>query len=192
MSTKTKIIMRKNIISFLGANLFLLSFSLVLSSCGGGDTAAEGASTETKEPPKSMVAEEEPPIEVSDDGSTVFVRLTGDDLMKYNLNRIEVKEGQTVKLTLTHIGKMPIEAMGHNFVLLEPGTTVQAFAEKAATFKDNNYIPEGEDNVIVHTGMVGGGQSTSIEFQAPPKGEYKYLCSFPAHYVNMQGDFIVN
>ncbi|MCO6478709.1 MAG: azurin [Phaeodactylibacter sp.] len=184
--------MRKNSVSILSVSFFSLAFSFLLFSCGGGSDTADGSSTEAKEPPKSMVAEEPEPIEVSEDGSTVTVRLTGDDLMKYNLNRIEVKEGQTVKLTLTHIGKMPIEAMGHNFVLLEPGITVQAFAEKAATFKDNNYIPEGEENVIVHTGMVGGGQSTSIEFQAPPKGEYKYLCSFPAHYVNMQGDFIVN
>lgn len=182
--------MRKNAISILGASFFLLGF--LLSSCGGGDSAADGSSTEAKEPPKSMIAEEKPPIEISDDGNTVTVRLTGNDLMQFNLKNIEVKEGQAIKLTLTHIGKMPVEAMGHNFVLLEPGITVEAFAEKAAMAKDNNYIPEGEENVIVHTDMIGGGQSASIEFQAPPKGTYKYLCSFPAHYVNMQGDLIVN
>ena len=140
-----------------------------------------------------MIAEEKPPIEVSEDGSTVTVRLTGDDMMKYNLNKIEVKEGQKIKLTLTHIGKMPKEAMGHNFVLLKPDIAIEAFANEAALAKANDYIPESQkDNIIVHTDMVGGGQSTSIEFDAPAKGKYKYLCSFPAHYINMQGDFVVN
>lgn len=190
MSTKTVMTMKKNILSIL-ASALLLSFSLLLPSCGGGDTS--GSSTETKEPPKSMVAEEKAPIEVSEDGTTVTIRLTGDDLMKYNLNKIEVKEGQKIKLTLTHIGKMPKEAMGHNFVLLKPEITIEAFANEAALAKDNGYIPESQEaNIIAHTDMVGGGQSTSIEFDAPAKGSYKFMCSFPAHYVNMQGDFVVN
>ncbi|MCB0562744.1 MAG: azurin [Phaeodactylibacter sp.] len=184
--------MKKNAISILAAALIFLSFNVLLSSCGGGDTG-EGSSTEAKEKPKSMIAEEKPPIEVSEDGSTVTVRLTGDDMMKYNLNKIEVKEGQKIKLTLTHIGKMPKEAMGHNFVLLKPDIAIEAFANEAALAKANDYIPESQkDNIIVHTDMVGGGQSTSIEFDAPAKGKYKYLCSFPAHYINMQGDFVVN
>lgn len=184
--------MRKIIITTLGASVFLLSFSFLLSSCGGGSTA-DSSSAEAKEPPKSMIAEEPEPIEVSADGSAVTIRLTGDDMMKYNLNRIEVKEGQRIKLTLTHTGKMAKEAMGHNFVLLKPGITVEAFAQEAALAKDKDYIPDGQkDNIIAHTEMVGGGQSTSVEFDAPAKGSYKFLCSFPAHYVNMQGDFVVN
>lgn len=183
--------MKKNAISILSAAVVFLSFNILLSSCGGGETAE--SATGNKEKPKSMIADEQPPIEVSEDGSTVTVRLTGDDMMKYNLNKIEVKEGQKVKLTLTHIGKMPIEAMGHNFVLLKPEITIEAFANEAALAKDNGYIPESQKgNVIVHTDMVGGGQSTSIEFNAPAKGSYKFLCSFPAHYGNMQGDFVVN
>ena len=185
--------MKKNIISLLGASVFILSFGFLATSCGGGSAGSDSSSGDAKAPPKSMIAEEPEPIEVSADGSTVTIRLTGDDLMKYNLNKIEVKEGQKIKLTLTHIGKMAKEAMGHNFVLLMPEITVEAFANEAALAKDNDYIPEGQaDNIIVHTKMVGGGESTSIEFDAPAKGSYKFMCSFPAHYVNMKGDFIVN
>ena len=185
--------MKKNVISILGAAIVFLCFNLLLASCGGGAADSDSSAGEAKEKPKSMIADEQPPIEVSEDGSTVTIRLTGDDMMKYNLNKIEVKEGQKIKLTLTHIGKMPVEAMGHNFVLLKPEITVEAFANEAALAKDNKYIPESQkDNIIAHTDMIGGGQSASIEFDAPAKGSYKYLCSFPAHYVNMQGDFIVN
>lgn len=174
--------------------VLLLSFFamlLILSSCGGGtdSSSAEGQA----EAPKSMVAEPEAPIEVSADGSTVTVRLTGDDMMKYNLSRIEVKAGQKVKLTLTHIGKMNKEVMGHNFVLLKAGADVEAFANEALKHKDNAYIPAGmEGDIIAHTGMVGGGESTSVEFDAPAAGTYKYICSFPAHHITMKGELVVN
>ncbi len=183
-----------------GAFFILLSLSLFLTACGGGGTAdtGNGSDTETTEPPQSMVAEEpeqeegKDPIRVSEDGEAVFINMTGNDQMQYNINRIEVEEGQTIKLTLNHIGNMSVEVMGHNFVLLEQGVKVEEFANKAVQYKANDYIPTEEENVIVYTEMIGGGQSTSIEFEAPPKGTYKFLCSFPAHYVNMQGDFIVN
>jgi len=185
--------MKKNAISILGATIFLLAFSMLPASCGGGGDTADSSSSGTTEKPKSMVADEQQPIEVSEDGTTVTVRLTGDDMMKYNLNKIEVKEGQKIKLELAHIGKMAKEAMGHNFVLLKPGVALEAFANAAALAKDTDYIPEGQkDDILVHTIMIGGGQSTSIEFDAPAKGSYKFLCSFPAHYINMQGDFVVN
>ena len=176
-------------LSMLGATalLFILNFSLV--SCGGG-----AESDQSGEAPTSMVADEpetKEPISVS--GNTVTVNLTGDDMMKYNLNRIEVKAGQTIKLTLTHIGKMEKAVMGLNFVLLQQGADLVDFATKAATSSANDYIPPGEEGkVIAHTKMLGGGESTTIEFEAPAPGTYKFFCSFPGHYASMQGDFVVN
>ena len=81
--------------------------------------------------------------------------------------------------------------MGHNFVLLKKGTDLVAFATAAATQKDNKYIPKGTEDVIVHTDIIGGGQVATIEFDAPEAGTYEFLCSFPAHYAMMQGQFIV-
>lgn len=121
----------------------------------------------------------------------VMVNLTGNDQMQYNLNEIKVKAGETVKLTLKHIGKLPENAMGHNFVLLQQGTDVVDFATKAATASENEYIPEGSEQVIVNTEMIGGGEETSIEFTAPKAGTYDFICSFPGHYIQMRGKFIV-
>jgi len=39
---------------------------------------------------------------------------------------------------------------------------------------------------------VGGGESDTIEFEAPPEGEYDYICSFPGHYQQMQGKLVVS
>lgn len=120
------------------------------------------------------------------------VVVTGNDLMKFNRSKITVNAGQKVELTLKHIGKMPLEAMGHNLVILKKGTDVATFAENAITAKDNGYIPVGTTDVIVHTKMLGGGESDTITFTAPTeKGEYDFICSFPGHYGMMRGKFVV-
>ncbi|WP_029038731.1 azurin [Salinimicrobium xinjiangense] len=129
-------------------------------------------------------------VQRSEEG-VVQVNLTGDDMMKFNLNEIRVKAGETVRLTLKHVGQLPENAMGHNFVLLQQGTDVANFAQQAATASGNDYIPEGTNEVIVHTEMIGGGEETSIEFTAPEAGTYDFICSFPGHYVQMRGKFIV-
>ena len=45
--------------------------------------------------------------------------------------------------------------------------------------------------MIAHTDLIGGGQVTSIEFDAPDAGTYEFLCSFPGHSGLMKGKFIV-
>ncbi|MFN1835954.1 azurin [Balneola sp. MJW-20] len=121
----------------------------------------------------------------------VEVVIEGNDQMRFNLNEIKVKEGQTVKLTLKHVGKLPEAAMGHNWVLLTPGTELPAFAQEAMKAKDNEYVPAGSNAVIVATELIGGGEETTIEFTAPAKGTYDFICSFPGHYALMKGKFIV-
>lgn len=122
---------------------------------------------------------------------TTKVTIEGNDKMQFNLDEIKVEEGQTVVLTLKHVGKLPKTAMGHNWVLLTQGTSIPEFGAKASKFSDNNYIPEDTDNVIVHTKLLGGGEETTIEFTAPEAGTYDFICSFPGHYALMKGKFIV-
>lgn len=118
--------------------------------------------------------------------------IKGSDAMQFDLKEIKVKAGQKVKLTLTHSGKLAKAAMGHNWVLLKPGTDVAAFGSKAAAARETEYIPKTEAaSIIAHTKLVGGGESDTIEFTAPAKGTYTFICSFPGHYALMKGSFIV-
>lgn len=111
--------------------------------------------------------------------------------MKFNLSEIRVKEGQKVKLTLIHTGQADKSVMGHNFVLLSPEVSTESFAREAINAKDNDYIPASmQQYVIAHTRIIGGGESDVIEFAAPPKGVYDFICSFPGHYGMMKGTFI--
>lgn len=121
----------------------------------------------------------------------VEVTIESNDQMRFNLSEIKVKEGQTVVLTLKHVGKLPKAAMGHNWVLLQQGVVMGTFAQEAVKAKDTDYVPEESASVIAHTKLVGGGEETTIEFKAPAKGEYTFICSFPGHYALMNGKFIV-
>lgn len=125
------------------------------------------------------------------DADVVEITIEGNDQMRFNKSEIRVKAGQTVRLTLKHVGQMDKNAMGHNWVLLTQGTEISEFGGAAVSAKDNDYIPEGTDQVIAHTKMLGGGETATIEFEAPEKGTYDFICSFPGHYSLMKGKFIV-
>lgn len=169
----------------------LLALSMLIMSCGEkkekkekftiGDEDTYSTSSSS---PSEKTSEEDTQVKE--------VMLTGNDQMQFNLHEIKVKEGQTVKLTLKHIGTMSKDVMGHNFVLLKQGTDIPEFAQAAMKAgEDKDFIPENTDQVIAHTKLLGGGESTSIEFQAPKKGTYDYICSFPGHYSLMHGKLIV-
>jgi azurin len=153
-----------------------------LLSCGNGEKKDEKKTVTigTTEAPKQT------------DENSINVGLTGNDLMQYSTNEIKVKAGQEVNLTMRHIGKMDIKVMGHNFVLLKPGTEIPAFSLEAANAGEpKDWIPNDGKDVIVHTKMIGGGQSTTITFAAPEAGVYDFICSFPGHSGIMRGKFIV-
>ena len=127
-----------------------------------------------------------------EDANTVNVALTGNDMMQYDKNEIKVKAGQEVTLTLRHVGKLDKKVMGHNFVLLMQGVNMQEFGIKASDAGEAaDWIPEDGKEVIAHTKMLGGGESTSITFTAPAAGTYDFICSFPGHVAMMKGKLIV-
>lgn len=163
--------------------LFAVSTMFFLTACGGEKSSSAAAETTTTETTEATP---------STDSAVAEVEIHGDDNMKYDKSEIVVKEGQTVKLTLVHIGTQSVEAMGHNWVLLQPGTDVNSFATAAIAAKDNDYIPaDMAGSVIAHTKTIGGGESTSIEFTAPDAGEYDFICTFPGHAAMMHGKLIV-
>jgi len=161
--------------------------TFLFAACGNPSST----STET---PAATEAPAEAPTAAPAPAATEAANITlnaGDD-MKYDLSEIKVKEGQTVKLTLHHTGKMAADAMGHNFVLLAQGVDLSAFAQAANAAKDNDYIPKDKAaDIIAHTKTIGGGETTEITFTAPAKGTYDYLCTFPGHWAMMKGKFIV-
>lgn len=156
-----------------------------LASCGGNsETAQESTPTETTAPESTETTSGEEGI--------AELTIESNDDMKYNLKTLEVKAGDQVILTLINKGSMPKEAMGHNLTILKQGVDLEEYAMAASKAKDNGYQVKGrEGDVIAHTKILGPGESETITFNAPEVGTYKFLCTFPAHYGLMQGDFIV-
>ena len=126
-------------------------------------------------------------------GDACKLEITGNDLMQYDRKVLSVSSACTqVQLTLKHVGKLPKEAMGHNWVLVK-AVDLNAVANAGmAAGLQNNYLAPGDKRVIAATRVVGGGESASVTFSTSGlrKGEsYMYLCTYPGHNSSMRGTF---
>ena len=121
------------------------------------------------------------------------VDISGTDQMTYDKKEISVAPDCTeVEVTLKHVGKLPAQAMGHNWVLTKSADLTAVASDGMSAGLANDYIKKGDTRVIAHTKVVGGGQTTSVKFptSALKKGEsYSFFCSFPGHYSMMKGPF---
>jgi azurin len=165
---------------------------LFLVSCGKDQqpNTPQSTSKETKLETTKNKTEDKTNV-VLDAKGVANVTITSNDGMRFDVRKINVSSGQKVRVTLTHTGKLDKRIMGHNVVFLTNGVKPSAFAVKAAAARDNDYIPKETTEVIAHTKMIGGGETTVIEFIAPEAGTYNYICSFPGHYAMMKGKLIV-
>jgi azurin len=124
---------------------------------------------------------------------TCKVEITGDDGMKFDKKEISIAADCTdVEVTLHHGGKLPAQAMGHNFVLSKTSDMAGIVSDGAAAGLANDHIKPGDARVIAHTKIIGGGQTTSVTFATSKlkKGEaYSFFCSFPGHWTMMKGAF---
>ena len=168
--------------------ILLMATASFTIGCGGNEQKAApgttGAAEETKTEEVAESASDEPKQEVA-------IELGSNDQMQYDKKELRVPANSTVTLTLKHNGQMPKSAMGHNFVLLKQGTDIAAFGMKAIEAGiDKEHIPDS-DAIIAYTGLIGGGEQTTVTFDAPAPGTYDYICSFPGHYGMMNGKLIV-
>ena len=172
-----------------------LALAFALVACGGDTTNDKPAKetpakVEKKATPTPKPKPTPPPAVVAKPDADGVVHIEATDMMKYNANRIEV-EGTTVKIELKHVGKMPKNGMGHNLVVLKPGTNAISWASGAIAAAATEYIPAGDAAIVAHTKLLGGGDSDTIEFTVPGPGEYPFVCSFPGHAAIMNGVLVV-
>jgi azurin len=159
--------------------------ALVLSGCGQKDTYAKAAaSSETAAPPAATAPATGPRT----------IEITANDQMKFNVTSIEAKPGEELKVTLTNLGSLPKEAMGHNWILLKQGSDGAAFSAAAAAAREQNYVPPAlQDQIIAKIDLLGPHKTGEVTFKAPDQpGEYPFLCSFPGHFpIGMKGTLTV-
>ncbi|MEM0897048.1 MAG: plastocyanin/azurin family copper-binding protein [Verrucomicrobiota bacterium] len=113
--------------------------------------------------------------------------------LKFKQKEFKAKAGQPVELTFKN--NDPTMQI-HNVLIIKPGTTqkVGMLANQMAADPEGmakSYIPESDD-VLFHSSLIQVGKSETIKFDAPSEpGEYPYICTFPGHWMLMQGKMIV-
>jgi len=121
------------------------------------------------------------------------VEIAGNDAMQFDKKEIAVAGDCTeVEVTLKHTGKLPAQAMGHNWVLTKTSDVSAVATDGIAAGFANDHVKKGDARVLAHTKVIGGGQTTTVKFStaALKKGEaYTYICSFPGHSAIMKGAF---
>ena len=130
------------------------------------------------------------------DASSAFaadcsVEIEGNDAMQFNKPAIEVsKSCKEFTVKLKHAGKLPKQAMGHNWVLAKTADVQAVAADGVAAGLPQDYVKAGDARVVAHTKVVGGGESDSVSFPVAKLGaadSYTFFCSFPGHSSIMKG-----
>ena len=107
------------------------------------------------------------------------------DQMLFDRKQFSVEAGKSVEIVFDNVDIMP-----HNLVITAPGAMIEVgqLAEKmgpAGQAKD--FIPDTA-KILFSTRLLLPGQFAKLQFTAPTKvGAYPYVCTFPGHYLIMNG-----
>ncbi|MDD3756751.1 MAG: azurin [Advenella sp.] len=120
------------------------------------------------------------------------VDIESNDAMQFNTKEISIsKTCEEFTINMKHVGKLPAAAMGHNVVITKTEDMQAVATDGIAAGAAKNYVKEGDERIVAHTKLIGGGESTSVTF--PVKDlvadtDYTFFCSFPGHSAIMKGD----
>jgi azurin len=118
-----------------------------------------------------------------------------DDALRYTPQAIEVPGTCTdFTVTLTHSGRLPVLAMGHNWVLAKETDMAGVARTGMLAGAANQYVDPTDRRVIAHTNVIGGGQAASVSFpvSALRSGEtYAFFCTFAGHSPVMRGTLVL-
>ncbi len=116
--------------------------------------------------------------------------------MLFSVRDFSVTPGQPVKVVFVNS-----DATDHNLVIVKPDCMAEVGIAANEMAKDprnanSDFIPPTKDDLILHaTAMVGATRSSLIDvlrFEAPTEpGLYPYVCTFPGHWIVMNGVMVV-
>ncbi len=116
--------------------------------------------------------------------------------MLFSTQQFSVTVGQPVKIVFTNE-----DATDHNLVIVKPGALAEVGMAANEMARDprnaaSDFIPPDKADRILHaTPMIGPSRSAKIailRFTAPDEpGIYPFVCTFPGHWVVMNGVMVV-
>jgi azurin len=111
--------------------------------------------------------------------------------LTFSTRSFTVRQGEPIRFTFINPDVVP-----HNWVLVKSGALerVGDLANKIVADPEaalHNYVP-ASDLVLAYTDIVPPQERFAIYFKAPSqKGRYPFLCTFPGHWMVMNGQMIV-
>lgn len=114
--------------------------------------------------------------------TTITIRTTGSAL-EFSPSRIAVRQGTRVRLVYVNEGTLP-----HNLVLVRDADDIDMLGMAALDASGTGYVPlQHRDRMIAHSGLAAPGTTVQVVFEAPPPGEYSFVCLYAGHYNMMVG-----
>jgi putative heme-binding domain-containing protein len=111
--------------------------------------------------------------------------------LTFDTTELRARPGEPIRLTFENPDAVP-----HNWALLKPGKLGSIGNQANKMIADpeaaaRHYIPDSAD-VLAYTDVVDPYSKFTIYFRTPSQpGRYPYLCTFPGHWMVMNGTMIV-
>ena len=124
----------------------------------------------------------------------IKIRAGAGNTMTFDVTSLHAAPGELVTVMLTNAGTLPKTVMGHNWILLLPGSDPVAFSVAGLSEAEHSYIPAKlKGQIVAFIPMLGPGETGEVTFSVPAApGEYPFLCAFPSHcLVGMKGVLVV-
>lgn len=119
------------------------------------------------------------------DTTEIEIKTEGIEL-SYSVTEIRAKSGD-----ILHIRYINQSDMSHNIVLVREEADIRPVGIAALQAIANDWIPEKEmHRIIAHSGLAYAGDTVEFSFKVPAPGTYPYICTYSAHWTQMQGRLI--
>jgi plastocyanin len=170
--------MQKLIISIF--SLLILSF-LIFKTLAGIETANREGEVLIE---KNLL---KPERYLKKEGDTTVVEIKTEGIeLSYSLSEIQAKAGDILRIQYINESDM-----NHNIVLVKGEEDIRPVGVAALQAITNDWIPEKEmDRIIAHSALAHAGDTVAFSFKVPPPGVYPYICTYSAHWTQMQGRLI--
>ena len=119
------------------------------------------------------------------------VNVEAGDALSFSTTKIEIPSScANAVINFTHTGNLPAAVMGHNWVLAKTSDLQAIQNDGNVAGAAGGYLKADDARVIAASGIIGGGESTSVTFATDvlKSGDvYSFFCTVMSHSVVMKG-----
>jgi plastocyanin len=124
---------------------------------------------------------------LTEHGDTTEVEIKTEGIeLSYSVTELRAKAGDILRIRYINESDM-----NHNMVLVREEADIRPVGIAALQAISNDWIPEKEmDRIIAYSALAHSGDTVVFSFKVPPPGTYPYICTYSAHWTQMQGRLI--